>query len=139
MAGVAKKVQLPKSVLEMKFMKKTRERIEKELENIQGHDGLYANMITNEMRSASGNFISESSFIFCETLLEGRVSFKGMNPEIERLMELENAKNENSTGEMVKDVSDEILAKKMADFNKRKRPVDSPKAKVAGNKRRKHT
>ncbi|XP_053602690.1 M-phase phosphoprotein 6 [Plodia interpunctella] len=119
------KPQLPKSVLEMKFMRKTKERIEKEIENTQGHDSLYSNIITNEMRHASGNFITESSFIFCEDLLEGRLSFKGMNPEIERLMD-ENGANEND-GEMDKDISDEILAKKMAAFNKRKRQsTDTP-------------
>lgn len=137
MAGLPKKVQLPKSVLDMKFMKKTRERIEKEIENTQDHDGLYANIITNEMRTASGNFISEPSFIFCEPMINGRMSFKGMNPEIERLMELENVKTENPSGEMDKDVSDEILAKKMEAFNKRKRPIDSPKYVTIGNKRKK--
>ncbi|XP_022820750.1 M-phase phosphoprotein 6 [Spodoptera litura] len=135
MAGKTKKIQLPKSVLEMKFMKKTRERIEKEMENMQDHGSLYSNIITNEMRSASGNFISESSFIFCDTMLEGRLSFKGMNPEIERLMELENAdKNEQPSSEMVKDVSDEILAKKMEKFNKKRQNPDSE---ARNNKRKK--
>ncbi|CAH1644951.1 unnamed protein product [Spodoptera littoralis] len=135
MAGKTKKIQLPKSVLEMKFMKKTRERIEKEMENMQDHGSLYSNIITNEMRSASGNFISESSFIFCDTMLEGRLSFKGMNPEIERLMELENAdKNEQPSSEMVKDVSDEILAKKMEKFNKKRQNPDSE---ARHNKRKK--
>ncbi|CAH0700639.1 unnamed protein product [Spodoptera exigua] len=137
MAGKTKKIQLPKSVLEMKFMKKTRERIEKEIENTQDHGSLYSNIITNEMRSASGNFISESSFIFCETMLEGRLSFKGMNPEIERLMELENAdKNEQPSSEMVKDVSDEILAKKMEKFNK-KRQNRNPDNEATNSKRKK--
>ncbi|XP_041968486.1 M-phase phosphoprotein 6 [Aricia agestis] len=119
-----KKPQLPKSVLDMKFMKKTKERIEKELENTQDLDGLYSSIITSEMRHASGNFITESSFSFCEDLLEGRLSYKGMNPEIETLMEAENKKYEDE-GEMQKDVSDEILAKKMNNFNKRKR-LSSP-------------
>lgn len=138
MAGLTKKMQLPKSVLDMKFMKKTRERIEKELENTQDHGSLYSNIITNEMRSATGNFISESSFIYCETMLEGRLSFKGMNPEIERLMELENGvKSEPSTGEMVKDVSDDILAKKMEKFNKKKRPNPDPVSALTNSKRKK--
>lgn len=119
-----KKPYLPKSVLDMKFMKKTKERIEKELENTRDHETLYSNIITNEMRHATGNFISESSFIFCEDLIEGRVSFKGMNPEIERLMDLEN-KNEAVDGEMQKDVSDEILAKTMNNLSK-KRQLSSP-------------
>lgn len=138
MAGATKKIQLPKSVLDMKFMKKTRERIEKELENTQDHGSLYSSIITNEMRSASGNFISESSFIFCETMLEGRLSFKGMNPEIERLMELQNAvKTEESSGEMVKDVSDDILAKKMEKFNKMKRPSTNSVSELTNSKRKK--
>ncbi|XP_045760828.1 M-phase phosphoprotein 6 [Maniola jurtina] len=124
-----KKLQLPKSVLDMKFMKKTKERLEKELENTLGHEDLYSNIITNEMRHATGNFISESSFIFCEDLIEGRLSFKGMNPEIERLMESENKQND-CEGEMQKDISDEILAKKMNSFNKRKRPSSPSKYNV---------
>ncbi|KAM3964695.1 M-phase phosphoprotein 6-like [Aphomia sociella] len=131
---VKKRPQLPRSVLDMKFMKKTKDRIEKELENIQDHDSLYSNIITSEMRQATGNFITESSFIFCEDLLDGRLSFKGMNPEIERLMELENKNNEPDT-EMQKDVSDEILAKKMEAFNNKKRSYNSPS--TYNNKRKK--
>ncbi|XP_049866533.1 M-phase phosphoprotein 6 [Pectinophora gossypiella] len=137
MASITKKPHLPKSVLDMKFMKKTKERIEKELQNTHDHDSLYSNIITSEMRHASGNFISESSFIFCEDLMEGRLSFKGMNPEIERLMELEQGKIEEAVkGDMGKDVSDEILAKKMEAFNKRKRGYDSPSN--AGVKKKKY-
>lgn len=130
-----KKLQLPKSVLEMKFMKKTRERLERELENTEGHEGLYSNIITNEMRHASGNYISESSFIFCEDLIEGRVSFKGMNPDIERLMESENKSN-STDGDMQKDISDEILAKKMNSFNKRKSESSPSKYNLPKKKKR---
>ncbi|XP_064076763.1 M-phase phosphoprotein 6 [Vanessa tameamea] len=115
-----KKPQLPKSVLDMKFMKKTKDRIEKEIENTQDIEGLYSNVITNEMRHASGNYISESSFVYCEDLLEGRLSFKGMNPEIERLMALEYKKDDDDTSEIKKDVSDDILSKKMESLKKRK-------------------
>lgn len=132
-----KRPQLPKSVLDMKFMRKTKERIEKEIENIQDHDSLYSKIITNEMRHASGNFILESSFIVCENLLDGRLSFKGMNPEIESLMEQDNKKT-TPDGDMLKDVSDEILVKKMAAFNKRKNTFDSP-CKNPVIKKRKHS
>lgn len=131
----SKKPQLPKSVLDMKFMRKTKDRIEKELENTQGHDSLYSNIITEEMRHATGNYISESSFVFCEDLIEGRLSFKGMNPDIERLMAQEKGDKEEITGEMQKDVSDEILYKKMNAFNNRKRTSDSP-IQVANKKRK---
>ncbi|XP_045458996.1 M-phase phosphoprotein 6 [Melitaea cinxia] len=131
-----KKLQLPKSVLDMKFMKKTKERIEKELENTQDIEGLYSNIITSEMRHASGNYISESSFIFCEDLVEGRLSFKGMNPEIERLMELEDKKyNADKESEMQKDVSDDILSKKMESLKKRKWTASPGKSEI---KRRKN-
>lgn len=103
----------------MKFMKKSKDRIENEQKNIEDHDHLYSNAITNEMRQASGNFITESSFIFCEELLDGRLSFKGMNPEIETLMGLENG-SKPVAQEIQKDVSDEILMKKMGALNKRK-------------------
>ncbi|XP_063529213.1 M-phase phosphoprotein 6 [Cydia strobilella] len=130
-----KKLQLPKSVLDMKFMRKTKERIEKELENTQGHENLYSNIITDEMRTASGNYVSESSFIFCEDLMEGRLSFKGMNPEIERLMRAD--QNEDSDdGEMQKDISDEILAKKMEAFHKRKRESSDKKPQGPRNKKK---
>lgn len=131
-----KRPHLPKSVLDMKFMRKTKERIEKELENTQDHDSLYSNIITNEMRHASGNFISESSFIFCENLLEGRLSFKGMNPEIERLMEQETQKD-TPDADMQKDVSDEILVKKMEAFNKRKKSFNTTPCKEPVNKKKK--
>nr|BAM18791.1 M-phase phosphoprotein 6 [Papilio xuthus] len=120
-----KKLQLPKSVLDMKFMKRSKDRIEKELENTKGHEELYSNIITNEMRSATGNYVSEASFIYCEDLLEGRLSFKGMNPEIERLMELENA-IKNGYGDMKKDVSDEDLLRNVEKLRKRKSDTTTP-------------
>ncbi|KAG7311554.1 hypothetical protein JYU34_002601 [Plutella xylostella] len=118
------KPKLPKSVLDMKFMKKTKDRIEKEIANTQGHDDLYSNIITDEMRHATGNFISESSFIFCDDLMEGRLSFKGMNPEIERIMVLEAVQAEPAQA-MEKDVSDEILVKKMSAFKRSRSPTES--------------
>lgn len=132
----SKKLSLPKAVLEMKFMKKTRDRIEKERQNTRDHDSLYSNIITNEMRQASGNFITESSFIFCEDLLDGRLSFKGMNPEIERLMELENCSKQGEIKqEIQKDVSDEILVEKMGALNKRKLTYDTPVKEAVTKKR----
>ncbi|XP_028043307.1 M-phase phosphoprotein 6 [Bombyx mandarina] len=137
MAGVKKKPQLPKSVLDMKFMKKTKERLERELEDTQDHGSLYSNIITNAMRSASGNYVTEASFIFCENLMEGRLSFKGMNPEIERLMEQEKLK-EIPSGEMQKDIPDDILAKKFQAFNKRKRDSSTPSKYTMVKKKKSH-
>lgn len=102
---------LPKAILDMKFMKKSKEKYEKELENTRGYDDMYSHIISDKMRQATGNYIVENSFIFCDQLIQGRVSYKGMNPEIEKLMALEAGSGE-CDGEMGKDVSDEILAKK---------------------------
>lgn len=53
-----------------------------------------------------------SSFVICEDLIDGRLSFGGENPEIERLMELEQlektAKNQPVKNET--DVSDAEMA-----------------------------
>ncbi|KAF5287563.1 hypothetical protein FQA39_LY15892 [Lamprigera yunnana] len=56
-------VKLSKTVLDMKFMKKTKERVEKEQDDAE-----------------------EVSVTSCKDLIEGRLSFGGMNPEIEKLM-----------------------------------------------------
>uniref|UniRef100_S4PAV8 M-phase phosphoprotein n=1 Tax=Pararge aegeria TaxID=116150 RepID=S4PAV8_9NEOP len=122
--AASKRLELPKALLEMKFMMKTKERLKKEMEKKNGCECVYSHETTNEMRHASGKIISASSFTFCEDLIEGRVSFKGMNPEIERLMELEKTSN-YCEGDMQKDVSDEVMAKKMNSFNKRKRLASS--------------
>ncbi|XP_072936532.1 M-phase phosphoprotein 6 [Epargyreus clarus] len=120
-----KKPQLPKSLLEMKFMKKTKERMEKEYQNLEDHDKLYSETLPKEVHHDIDNYITQSSFIYCEDLLEGRISFKGMNPEIERLMAAE-AETAESEGEMHKDVPDEILAKKMNSFRRKRRNLDTP-------------
>lgn len=60
-----------------------------------------------------GRFIIEPSYVFCEQLRDGRVSYQGMNPEIERLMELEeNAKLTKAEPKPEADVSDNQMAKR---------------------------
>lgn len=47
----------------------------------------------------------------CENLIEGRLSFLGMNPELERLLELERvAKNPNYDNSHEVDVTDQEMA-----------------------------
>lgn len=51
--------------------------------------------------------------MFCEQLRDGRVSYQGMNPEIEKLMELEeNARLAKTQLKRETDVSDEQMAKR---------------------------
>lgn len=55
----------------------------------------------------------ESSYVFCEQLVDGRLSYRGMNPEIEKLMEQENnLKNFKEEVKRETEVSDEQMAKR---------------------------
>lgn len=73
------------------------------------------------MLHESSKYIIETSYVPCENLIEGRISYGGMNPEIERLIELEKNKDlaeqvERERAEaaerqkMRKDVPDEEMA-----------------------------
>lgn len=58
-----------------------------------------------------GRYITEASYAFCEQLIEGRLSFQGENPELERLLELEQMeKNPKRENDMDADVSDTQMA-----------------------------
>ena len=81
----AKPIQLSKSILDMKFMKKTKERVQKEQEDAEGK-AMYSNEITEEMKKSGNIIFTETSIFNCRNLVEGRLSFGGMNPEIEKLM-----------------------------------------------------
>ncbi|EFA03339.1 M-phase phosphoprotein 6 [Tribolium castaneum] len=80
-----KPVQLSKSILDMKFMKRTKERVLKEQEDAEGK-AMYSNEITDEMKKSGTIVFTETSIFNCRNLIEGRLSFGGMNPEIEKLM-----------------------------------------------------
>ncbi|XP_065357634.1 M-phase phosphoprotein 6 [Calliphora vicina] len=105
------KPRLSKGILEMKFMQRTKDKVDKEIEAAEGR-AMYSNEITDKMLNGNSNFIIEPSFVHCENLIDGRLSFRGMNPEIERLLELEREekaaakKQEQST-----DVSNEDMMK----------------------------
>jgi M-phase phosphoprotein-6 len=60
-----KSIQLSKSILDMKFMKKTKERVEKEKEDAEGK-AMYFNEITNEMRQSGNIVFSETSIFTCK-------------------------------------------------------------------------
>ncbi|KAI9558083.1 hypothetical protein GHT06_014836 [Daphnia sinensis] len=80
-----KKLLLSKNLLEMKFMKRTKEKTEKELED-EERQAAFANEITSAMLSHGSKFLMESSYAACENLSFGRMSFRGANPEIEKIM-----------------------------------------------------
>lgn len=93
-------------------MKKSKERVEKEQEDAEGQ-AMYSNDITEQMRRGGKYAVVEVSVNFCKDLIEGRLSFGGMNPEIERIMERENAKRmQKIEKEKETDISDLEMAKR---------------------------
>lgn len=103
---MATKSRLSKSILEMKFMKRTKEKVIKEEDAAEGR-AMYLSEMTDRMLSGNSQFIIEPSYVPCENLTEGRISFRGMNPEIERLLELEEQERQSKLDHDVKkDVTD---------------------------------
>lgn len=98
--------KLSKSILDMKFMKRTKEKVLKEEEDAKSR-AMYSSEITEKMLKGDCPYIVETSFVPCENLTDGRYSFRGMNPEIERIIELENAERLAAMEKnVVKDVTD---------------------------------
>lgn len=77
--------KLSKAILEMKFMKKTKEKVEKEIDDAEGQ-AMYSDQITEEMRRTGNLVFISTSITICKNLVDGRLSFGGMNPEIEKYM-----------------------------------------------------
>ncbi|GAB1868914.1 M-phase phosphoprotein 6 [Camponotus japonicus] len=105
----SKRLALSKSILEMKFMKRTKDKVEKQQFQEEGEE--YFGKHTLHIKEASGKFFMEPSYVFCEELIDGRLSFQGMNPTLEKLMEAkENAKRGQEEIKQEVDVSDEQMA-----------------------------
>lgn len=72
----------------------------------------------------------DPSYVVCENLIDGRLSFRGMNPNVEKLMEArENAKRVQVEVKQEADVSDEQMAvqwkkmrAKLDNVSKQRRP-----------------
>ena len=82
------KMSLSKNVLGMKFMQRTKQKIELKEEEEKSSHLLSQECIKQFAASSSqlDRIVTVDSFVPCEDLLFGRMSFKGANPEIERLM-----------------------------------------------------
>uniref|UniRef100_A0A1B6GT98 M-phase phosphoprotein 6 n=1 Tax=Cuerna arida TaxID=1464854 RepID=A0A1B6GT98_9HEMI len=104
------KTKLSKGILEMKFMKKSKDQALKDIQDEEGRM-LFEDQLTEGMKAGISNYILESSYVPCEGLIDGRLSFRGMNPEIERLMELEEiAKRPPVNRSMNAEISDVEMA-----------------------------
>lgn len=75
---------LSKNVLSMKFMQRTKERIEEKHEV----ESLFGKTAPDDTKQQPEIEVwrTEESHVPCEGLMFGRMSFRGYNPEIERLM-----------------------------------------------------
>ncbi|XP_045297224.1 M-phase phosphoprotein 6 [Leopardus geoffroyi] len=113
-----RKTKLSKNLLRMKFMQRgldseTKRQLEEEEKKIISEEHWYLDL--PELKEKECFIIEEQSFLLCEDLLYGRMSFRGFNPEVEKLMLQMNSKNktEEVEGETVElDVSDEEMARR---------------------------
>ncbi|XP_051808098.1 M-phase phosphoprotein 6 [Acanthochromis polyacanthus] len=112
-------VKLSKNLLRMKFMQRgldaeTKKQLEEDEKRIISDEHWFLDL--PELRARENLIIEEKSFVPCEDLRFGRISFKGFNPEVEKLMLLLNPKEEEEEGDeddqrrMQTDVTDEEMA-----------------------------
>ncbi|NXU58231.1 MPH6 phase, partial [Turnix velox] len=118
MAGEVK-TKLSKNLLRMKFMQRgldsqTKKLLEEEEKKIISEEHWYLDL--PDLKEKESYIIEERSFMPCEDLLYGRMSFKGFNPEIEKLMIQMNSKCKEEKIEeddkMEADISDEEMARR---------------------------
>ncbi|KAM4017714.1 M-phase phosphoprotein 6 [Anomaloglossus baeobatrachus] len=113
--------RLSKNLLRMKFMQRsldpeTKKQLEEEEKKIISDEHWFLDL--PELKEKENFIIEERSFLPCEDFLYGRMSFKGFNPEIEKLMVQMNSKTTDITaeeedpdfGKMDVDVTDEEMA-----------------------------
>uniref|UniRef100_A0A3Q4BRU1 Uncharacterized protein n=1 Tax=Mola mola TaxID=94237 RepID=A0A3Q4BRU1_MOLML len=111
-------VKLSKNLLRMKFMQRgldaeTKKQLEEDEKRIISDEHWYLDL--PEPKAKENLIIEEKSFVPCEDLIYGRISFKGFNAEVEKLMALMNPKDEDEEEEeevsrMQTDVTDEEMA-----------------------------
>ncbi|XP_074533932.1 M-phase phosphoprotein 6 [Halichoeres trimaculatus] len=110
-------VKLSRNLLRMKFMQRgldaeTKKQLEEDEKRIISDEHWYLDL--PELKAKENLIIEEKSFVPCEDLMYGRVSFKGFNPEVEKLMALMNPKDdaqeEEDVSRMLTDVTDEEMA-----------------------------
>ncbi|KAL6106135.1 uncharacterized protein ACO6RY_10077 [Pungitius sinensis] len=112
-------VKLSKNLLRMKFMQRglddeMKKQLEEDQKRIISDEHWYLDL--PELKAKENFIIEEKSFVPCEGLKFGRISFKGFNPEVERLMlsmnpqEEEEEEEEEETSRMPADVTDEEMA-----------------------------
>ncbi|CAL8374272.1 unnamed protein product [Arctogadus glacialis] len=126
--------KLSNNLLRMKFMQRgldaeTKKQLEEDEKRIISDEHWYLDL--PELKAKENQIIEERSFVPCEDLKYGRISFKGFNPEVEKLMLLMNVQEETEEEDvedlsrMITDVTDEEMAIRYESL------VDSMKKKFA--------
>ncbi|XP_062056298.1 M-phase phosphoprotein 6-like [Lepus europaeus] len=108
-----RKTKLSKNLLRMKFMQRgldseTKKQLEEEEKKIISEEHWYLDL--PELGEKESLVTEEQSFLLCEDLLCGRLSFRGFNPEVEKLMLQKAEEVEEET--VALDVSDEEMARR---------------------------
>nr|XP_020471507.1 M-phase phosphoprotein 6 [Monopterus albus] len=113
-------VKLSKNLLRMKFMQRgldaeTKKQLEEDEKRIISDEHWCLDL--PELKAKENLIIEEKSFVPCEDLKYGRMSFGGFNPEVEKLMAVMNPKDEEEKQEeeeelshMQTDITDEEMA-----------------------------
>ncbi|XP_026095314.1 M-phase phosphoprotein 6-like [Carassius auratus] len=117
--GAAK---LSKNVLRMKFMQRgldaeLKKQLDEEEKRIISDEHWFLDL--PELKAKENYIIEERSYAPCEDLVFGRMSFRGFNPEVEKLMLLMNTHQEEeeddedgNVSRMETDITDEEMAKR---------------------------
>ncbi|KAK7122037.1 hypothetical protein R3I93_022977 [Phoxinus phoxinus] len=117
--GAAK---LSKNLLRMKFMQRgldaeVKKQLDEEERRIISDDHWFLDL--PELKAKENHIVEERSYVPCEDLVYGRMSFKGFNPDVEKLMLLMNAHKEEEDEEedetvsrMETDITDEEMARR---------------------------
>ncbi|RWS14696.1 M-phase phosphoprotein 6-like protein [Dinothrombium tinctorium] len=103
-------MKLSKNLMQMKFMQRGKQRLESEEESESNSNVPAIDVKTDD------KFMFADSFTFCENLKFGRMSFKGMNADIEKLMA--DLETEADREREVTDVSREEMAKRMSSIER---------------------
>ncbi|ESO90819.1 hypothetical protein LOTGIDRAFT_217677 [Lottia gigantea] len=109
---------LSKNLMQMKFMQRSVLRIEEEKnaeEKQRDIDDEHWVLDIPRNKQKESRYHIESSYVICENLNYGRMSFKGCNPEIEKLMKSNNAEKEYKVSRQIEketEVNDQDMAKR---------------------------
>ncbi|XP_039619428.1 M-phase phosphoprotein 6 [Polypterus senegalus] len=113
-------IKLSKNLLRMKFMQRgldaeTKKQLEEEEKRIISDEHWFLDL--PELKEKESFIIEERSFVPCENLVYGRMSFKGFNQDVEKLMILMNSQSKTNEEEEKEDsreadISDEEMAKR---------------------------